>query len=107
MIVMFCYPTAPIDYIALPESNLTLDSIETSVHGYINITDDIFIETDERFLVTLTSLNEKCVVATSAVPVYIIDDDGTFFLVSYTIPNLEGNSINAAFMCVLQLWRLA
>ena len=44
----------------------------------INITDDVFCEANERFEIILSSLNGSCIVASSPVPVYIMDNDGKY-----------------------------
>ena len=72
---------APDDYTAV-QVNITLDSDTTIKHGYINITDDMLCEADEVFEIMLTSLNDNCVVTTSPVPVYIIDNDGMHLFLS-------------------------
>ena len=73
----FMYPTGPTDYTSLSQT-IILDSIIISVSVMIDIADDVIFETDERFLITLISLNENCVATSSPVSVFIIDDDGKF-----------------------------
>ena len=59
-----------------PQTVLTLDSDTTSVQVLIPIIDDDLCEPDERFQITLTSMNDKCAVTSSPVPVLLIDNDG-------------------------------
>ena len=44
-------------------------------------------ETDEVFEIVLTSLDASCVITTSPVPVYIIDNDGKHPLLWYLTVN--------------------
>ena len=68
---------APADYTAVSPI-ITLDSVNTSEHCYINITDDMLCEADEMFEIVLTSLNDKCNVTSSPVPVFILNNDRKF-----------------------------
>ena len=68
---------APADYAALSQ-NIILDSITTSMQLTIDIDDDMLCEADETFMITVTSMNDSCIVTSSSVPVLIIDNDGMF-----------------------------
>ena len=73
---MFVLPYLdPDDYTALSQT-ITLDSDTTSESLMIPINDDDLCESDERFEIMLTSLNDNCVVISSPVPVLIKDNDG-------------------------------
>ena len=63
---------------------ITLDSTITTVEITIDITDNTIPESDERFEIMLTSLNDNCIVTNSSVPVYITDDDGTFHIAIFS-----------------------
>ena len=77
---LFTHYIAPDDYEELPTTIITLDSVNASEHGYINIIDDMLEETVETFTILLRSLNEECAIVTpnSTIPVFIIDNDGMF-----------------------------
>ena len=75
MIYTPCFLVTPDDYTAISQS-ITLDSDLTSEYLWIPIIDDYLCEADERFQIVLTSYNDSCVVTSSPVPVYIIDNDG-------------------------------
>ena len=72
----------PDDYAAVLRT-IKLDSVNVSARLMIPIIDDNLCEPDERFEITLTSLNVDCAVTSSPVPVYIIDNDGELLANNY------------------------
>ena len=71
----FGFIIAPGDYTSLSQT-ITLSSATTSVNLMIAIIDDDICEPDEMFEIMLTSMNDKCAITSSPVPVLIIDNDG-------------------------------
>ena len=57
-----------------------LNDTATSEQCHIDITDDLLCEPDERFYISLLSLNDNCVVDSSSIAVTILDDDGRLML---------------------------
>ena len=57
-----------------------LDDTVTSEQCHIDITDDLICEADERFFISLISLNDNCATHSSPIPVIIVDDDGRSML---------------------------
>ena len=57
-----------------------LNDTATSEQCHIDITDDLLCEPNERFFISLLSMNANCVVDSSSIPVTILDDDGRSML---------------------------